>query len=636
MFSWYTRPGPVSCQFLIPVSPIPDPGQQSRELLLPLDPRGAVGRSGADRGAAARRRSASGALRAGVQLPLDARARRPARHLARRRRRGLRQLAAEGYLALRQGARRVVAGRRAGARRRTGAPRPPRPACASTSAPARPTSHVPARAWLRSLRDALRDAPTPSSATATRAAPTALRGALAATSAACAASSPEPERVLVTQRLDAGRSRCSAACSRRAARGGSPSRTRASTTTAASSRAAGLSRAGAGRRATASASTRSPRRTPTRVLVTPAHQMPTGVVLAPERRAGAARLGASARALVIEDDYDAEYRYDRAPVGALQGLAPERVVYAGTREQDARARRCGSAGSSLPPRSSTRSRREDARRPRHAALEQLAFADFLDRGELDRHLRRMRARYRRRRDALVAALRRACPRRRSRGSPPGCTPSCGCRRGTTRQRSSRRPSAGACGSHARAVPRPAARGAADAAARLRTARRAGDRGRRRGARRGGRGRPRALITGRAALGVARQAVVRDRRPRRRRRRRTGGSSAGSRDRRRRRRSGPRTSRRPGCGSTCSSRTPSRRPWRSRPAAATPAAAPRPERMRSEPGCDARLDRGRRAGAALAARAVAPARADTSGSRHLEPDAAAVAAAGEREVARVGV
>src|SRR5690606_21760809 len=62
------------------------------------------------------------------------------------------------------------------------------------------------------------------------------------------------------------------------------------------------------------------------VVVTPAHQFPTGAVLAPARRTGLLEWAAAGDGVVVEDDYDAEYRYDRAPVGALQGLAPERVV----------------------------------------------------------------------------------------------------------------------------------------------------------------------------------------------------------------------------------------------------------------------------------------------------------------------
>jgi GntR family transcriptional regulator/MocR family aminotransferase len=66
------------------------------------------------------------------------------------------------------------------------------------------------------------------------------------------------------------------------------------------------------------------------VAVTPAHQYPLGVTLSPERRAALVTWARRTGAYVIEDDYDGEFRYDRQPVGALQGLAPDRVVYAGT------------------------------------------------------------------------------------------------------------------------------------------------------------------------------------------------------------------------------------------------------------------------------------------------------------------
>jgi GntR family transcriptional regulator/MocR family aminotransferase len=112
---------------------------------------------------------------------------------------------------------------------------------------------------------------------------------------------------------------------------------------------------------------------------------------------------------VIEDDYDAEYRYDRDPVGALQGLAPDRVAYAGCASKVlAPGLRLGWLV--LPPALVRPVRLEktfdDLGTP---LLDQLALADFLERGELDRHLRRMRPRYRARRDALVAALGRELP-----------------------------------------------------------------------------------------------------------------------------------------------------------------------------------------------------------------------------------
>jgi len=138
------------------------------------------------------------------------------------------------------------------------------------------------------------------------------------------------------------------------------------------------------------------------VMVTPAHQFPTGVVLAPERRAA---LVAWARAapgrLVVEDDYDAEYRYDREPIGALQGLAPDVVAYAGSASKTlAPALRLGWLV--LPPDLAAAVAEDNARGV--PALDQLALAALVERGELTRHLRRTRRTYRARRDALVAAL----------------------------------------------------------------------------------------------------------------------------------------------------------------------------------------------------------------------------------------
>ena len=132
-------------------------------------------------------------------------------------------------------------------------------------------------------------------------------------------------------------------------------------------------------------------------------------MLAPDARTAALRWAARRGALIVEDDYDAEYRYDRAPSGAMQGLAPDRVVYAGTASKTlAPGLRLGwlvvpaglvadiAEAKSLADRGSP-------------VLDQLAFADFLERGEFDRHLRRMRPLYRRRRDTLIQALRERTP-----------------------------------------------------------------------------------------------------------------------------------------------------------------------------------------------------------------------------------
>jgi GntR family transcriptional regulator / MocR family aminotransferase len=158
---------------------------------------------------------------------------------------------------------------------------------------------------------------------------------------------------------------------------------------------------------------------PDAVLVTPAHQFPTGVVLAPERRARLLAWAEETDAIVIEDDFDSEYRYDRPPVGSLQGLMPERVVYCGTASKTlAPTLRLGWI---VAPGELVRPLVEQVMYtvispPR---LEQRAFADFLLRGELDRHLRRMRLRYRRRRDALVRELGRQLPDVEVRGLAAG-------------------------------------------------------------------------------------------------------------------------------------------------------------------------------------------------------------------------
>jgi len=155
------------------------------------------------------------------------------------------------------------------------------------------------------------------------------------------------------------------------------------------------------------------------VLTTPAHQMPTGVVLSPSRRAGLLAWADDVDGLVIEDDYDAEYRFDREPVGALQGVDPQRVAYAGSASKSlANALRLGWLV--LPERLARAVAWErvaiDGGGP---VLEQLAFADLLRRGEIDRHLRRTRRLYRRRRDALVGALAEHLPSARLVGAAAG-------------------------------------------------------------------------------------------------------------------------------------------------------------------------------------------------------------------------
>ena len=145
------------------------------------------------------------------------------------------------------------------------------------------------------------------------------------------------------------------------------------------------------------------------VLLTPAHQFPTGAALHPDRRAAAVGWARESGGLVVEDDYDGELRYDRQPVGALQGLDPERVVYLGSASKSLTpALRLG--WMALPAHLVEEAvAAKGVREPWAGALEQLTLADFLASGGYDRHLRAVRQRYRRRRDRLAAVLAERAP-----------------------------------------------------------------------------------------------------------------------------------------------------------------------------------------------------------------------------------
>lgn len=145
------------------------------------------------------------------------------------------------------------------------------------------------------------------------------------------------------------------------------------------------------------------------VLVTPAHQYPTGVVLSPRRRAELVAWARRVDGLIIEDDYDAEFRYDRDPVGCLQGIDPDRVALLGSVSKAlAPALRLGWVVA--PPEWAERLRHHRLLNDLGApALDQHALAHLLASGGYDRHLRAMRRRYRARRDALVGALRTRLP-----------------------------------------------------------------------------------------------------------------------------------------------------------------------------------------------------------------------------------
>jgi len=145
------------------------------------------------------------------------------------------------------------------------------------------------------------------------------------------------------------------------------------------------------------------------VILTPTHQFPTGTALAPERRQALVSWAIEQDAMIVEDDYDAEFRYDRDPVGALQGLAPRHVALIGTVSKSlAPSLRLGwvVCPAALLEAVTEEKRLSDRGSP---GLEQLALARLIESGRFDRHLRHMRRVYAARRDTLLAALRERAP-----------------------------------------------------------------------------------------------------------------------------------------------------------------------------------------------------------------------------------
>lgn len=155
------------------------------------------------------------------------------------------------------------------------------------------------------------------------------------------------------------------------------------------------------------------------VLLTPAHQFPTGGPLHPGRRAAAVDWARARGGLVLEDDYDGEFRYDRKPVGAVQGLDPDHVLYVGSVSKSlSPALRLG--WMVLPDHLVDEVLAAKGDREAWAsALDQLTLADFIESGGYDRHIRRMRQRYRHRRDQLVAILAERAPHIRVSGVAAG-------------------------------------------------------------------------------------------------------------------------------------------------------------------------------------------------------------------------
>src|SRR5690606_35793383 len=139
------------------------------------------------------------------------------------------------------------------------------------------------------------------------------------------------------------------------------------------------------------------------VLVTPAHQFPTGVVLSAERREALLAWARRVDGLVIEDDYDAEFRYDRRPVAALQGMDPHRVALLGSVSKTL-SPGIGLGWLVTPPSWTGPVAAANPTVPAPAVVDQLALLELIRRGWYDRHLRAVRLIYRSRRDALLGAL----------------------------------------------------------------------------------------------------------------------------------------------------------------------------------------------------------------------------------------
>jgi GntR family transcriptional regulator/MocR family aminotransferase len=345
----------------------------------------------------------SGRLPAGSPLPSS---RALARDLGVSRRlvvEAFAQLAAEGYLVTRQGAGTFVAETAAAAPAPTPAPlpRPPRydffPGAPDLSA-------FPRAAWARAVRDVLRETPDhqlnygdPRGAPALR---TALAGYLARARGVVA----QPQRMVIT----GGAVQALALLARVLADRGM-ARIAVEDPSLPDHRAT-LMRHGAdvvpvavddeGLRVDALARTGA-----SVVVVTAAHQMPLGVALSVDRRAALLAWGG----LVVEDDYDAEFRYDRAPLGALQGLAPEQVAYLGSASKTlAPGLRLGwlVLPADLIDAVAQEKRLADMG---NDVIGQLAFAHLIESGAYDRHLRSLRRRHRVRRDAAVAAIGRHLP-----------------------------------------------------------------------------------------------------------------------------------------------------------------------------------------------------------------------------------
>lgn len=316
------------------------------------------------------------------------------------------QLIAEGYLAARQGAATRVA---AAARSGVGAELTrPAPRISYELRPIPDLAAFPRRAWAAATAEVLRSIPDRrlgyGPVEGTRELRTALAGYLGRTRGVVA----DPEHLVVTSGMSEGLSilwrTLRARGARRVATEDPGWRGQAQAVAEAGLEAVPVSVDGEGL-----VSDRLEGLAVDAVIVSPAHQFPTGAILAAPRRSAIVEWARRTDAFVVEDDYDAQYRYDREPLGAVQGLAPDRVVHGGSVSKVlAPALRIGWL---LLPGQLVGPVRELMRRTWLASptIEQLALARLIEAGELDRHLRRTRRLYRARRELLLDALARELP-----------------------------------------------------------------------------------------------------------------------------------------------------------------------------------------------------------------------------------
>ncbi|MEU5890921.1 PLP-dependent aminotransferase family protein [Streptomyces sp. NPDC047461] len=391
----------------------------SPELLLTVD-RGSAQRLSAQVEGQLRDAIRTGRLQAGERLPSS-------RELARKLglSRGLvqdcyAQLQAEGYLVTRVGSATRVA---ACAQPTAPAPAPPPDARPRLIADFRhgvpDLASFPLADWLWATREAARHMPTADLDYGDPRGSSALREVVAGYLRRVRGAAAEPARTVVCSGYAQGLSLALGALARRGVRVVAYEDPGGPATARAAAEAAGLTAVpvpvdeeGLDVRELAATGARA-------VIVTPAHQWPTGVVLAPDRRHALIDWAVRQDAYVIEDDYDAEFRYDREPVGALQGLAADRVISIGTVSKSlAPALRLGwlLCPPALVDLVTDLKRVTDRGSP---TLDQLALARLVESGRYDRHLRRMRTTYATRRTALVETLAAHAPAVRLSGLAAG-------------------------------------------------------------------------------------------------------------------------------------------------------------------------------------------------------------------------